>query len=384
MRKVGVITICKCNNYGADLQAFATISKLLQMGFEVEIIDYLYYKSWKFKDSRMSRPFVPMSKKEMCIYWLKYRLVDCLITTIGPYFIPCLKKRIERFLSFYNRNLSFSRQYRSMDELYNCPPQYDIYLTGSDQVWNPAALSSIEPYFLTFSPKGAKRVSYAASFGVSDIDGRLRPNYSNYLGLYDKISVREANGRELVRKLCGKDSTWVLDPTLLLDRKDWMQVARTYPHAPQHYILIYQLSESKTILSLARRLSLEKSLPILRITKRAYCVRKDKGVLNILDAGPSEFISLILNADYVLTNSFHGTVFSINFGVPFWTIVSACKDNNSRMESLLGLFALENRLLYDNCKIEKVDIEATIRYDLVSQKLSEERMKSESFLRESL
>lgn len=383
-RKIGIITICRCNNYGAELQAYATARKLKRMGYDAEIIDYLYYKSWKFKDSHVSRPLVPMNTKERLIYWGKYRLVDFMITEIAPYFMPNQKRRIKRFSFFHKENTPFSKQYRSMDDLYNNPPLYDIYMTGSDQVWNPSSSSNIEPYFLTFAPKGAKRVSYAASFGVNEIDESLQPLYTQFLNAYDGISVRESGGCELVKQLSGKEATWVLDPTLLLTRSDWMNVAKTYPHIPQHYVLIYQLSDSPAIVSLAKRISKEKKMPVLRIAKRAYCVESEEGILNILDAGPSEFISLIAGADYVLTNSFHGTAFSVNMGVPFWAVVSAKKKNNSRMESLLGLLGLEGRILQDDCNINEINIDASIQYEMVSRNLSAERHKSESFLREVL
>lgn len=382
--KIGIITIVKVNNYGAELQAYATAKKLQQMGYEAEIIDYLYYKSWRFRDTRMSNPFIPLKAKGKCLYWMKYRLVGFLMDTLVPFFLPYQRRRIKRFSDFHTNNTPFSKQYRSMDDLYRNPPRYDIYMTGSDQVWNPSASSSIEPYFLSFAPPKAKRVSYAASFGVNKIDEGLQSRYAKLLSGYDRIGVREAEGCELVRQLCGKEAAWVLDPTLLLEKKDWMEVSKRYPKTPQHYILIYQLSNSQSIVALARRLGKEKNMPIIRITKRAYSVRNDDGILNILDAGPSEFISLITGADYVLTNSFHGTAFSINMSAPFWTIVSEKKTNNSRIESLLRMVGLEERMLFDNCNIDDIDTDKPIPYVEVLQRLAMERQKSEKFLRDTL
>lgn len=383
-KRVGIITICKCNNYGAELQAYATVEKLRQMGYEAEIIDYLYYKSWRFRDSRVSRPFVPMNIKGRISYWVKYRLAGLMMETVAPCFLPSMRRRIKRFADFHQANTPFSKQYLSMDDLYRDLPLYDIYMTGSDQVWNPSASSSIEPYFLSFAPQGAKRVSYAASFGVNQIDEELQPRYAKLLSTYDRIGVREADGCNLVKQLCGKEATWVLDPTLLLGKNNWMKVSGKYPQVPQHYVLIYQLSDSRSIAELAKRIGHEKKIPILRIAKRACFVKKDNGVHNLLDVGPSEFLSLIAGADYVLTNSFHGTAFSINMGVPFWTIVSTKKANNSRIESLLGMLGLKERMLLDDCKIDEVDVNASVHYEDVLKKLAVERHKSELFLREAL
>lgn len=156
--KIGIITICKVNNYGAELQAFATQKKLEQMGHNAEIINYLYYKDWHFKDTPLSQPFVPLDMKGKLSYWIKYRLMSWVINKVLPIFNGDMRRRLHNYQSFID-NGRFSAQYKSMDELYKISPKYDIYMVGSDQVWNPSASSSIEPYFLTFAPKNAPKVT---------------------------------------------------------------------------------------------------------------------------------------------------------------------------------------------------------------------------------
>lgn len=381
MRKsIGIITICKTNNYGAELQAFATQRKLKQLGYNAEIIDYLYYKSRRFKDSKISKPWMKQTIKDKVVYWLKYRFVNWLIETILPLILSSVKYRNKRFADFHKDNTRFSKPYRSMDALYGDIPSYDVYMTGSDQVWNPSALSSIEPYFLTFAPRNKRKISYASSFGVSKIDTGLMERYQSLLSMFDIISVRENTGQVLAKELTGKDVEWVVDPTLLLEKKEWMSVSKLYPSMPEKYVLIYQLSSSQTIVDLALHIGKVKEIPVYRITKRAFCVKRNEGVVNIQDAGPAEFLSLIAGASYVVTNSFHGTVFSINFSIPFYTVVAVRKHNNSRMESLLQRLGLSERLLLDNVNINGLDVDSCIEFKEVHAKLESFKASSIRFL----
>lgn len=382
--KIGIITIVKVNNYGAELQAYATQKKLEILGYEAELIDYRYYKSWNFKDSKMSVSLMPLGMKDKILYRIKYRLINGLVTNLFPILNGNVKRRFRRFDDFHKENSRFSRLYASMDELYKNVPEYEVYMTGSDQVWNPSADSSIEPYFLTFAQAGKKRVSYASSFGVSSIDEKLHERFSTWLSEYDSIAVREDGGRELVKSLTGKEAEWVIDPTLLLNKEEWMCVAKDYVGIPEKYVLIYQLSASTAIEQLALRIGKKKNMPVYRICKRAYGVRKTDGIKNILDAGPAEFLSLIANTDCLITNSFHGTAFSINFGIPFFTIVSSTNKNNSRMESLLGLVGLKNRMIKDDVVISDVDVESAIMFEKAHQLLNDARVKSVNYLMKAL
>ena len=381
MKKVGIITIVNVNNYGAELQAFATFRKLQLMGYNAEIINYLYYKDWRYIDSKMSRSFNSMSIKGKIIYFAKYRVV---LNKILPLICKDVKQRIANFNSFHQHNTRFSKLYKSMKDLYTDTPIYDVYMVGSDQVWNPNASSSIEPYFLTFAPHSALTVSYASSFGVSKIENNSIANRIK-LGLSSikTISVRESSGVNLVKELTGRTAQLVCDPTLLLNKSEWTMFMKPVSNMPQRYVLIYQLSESDAIVKLATRIGKQEQIPVYRICKRAFKVKKDKGVVNILNAGPSEFLSLITNASFIITNSFHGTAFSINFDVPFYTVVSAKKKNNNRMESLLDYVGLGKRIVKDDVDITNLPI---VGYDVnaTQLKLKSFRLESEKFLEDAL
>ena len=345
--KIGIITICKVNNYGAELQAFATCKKLELLGYDAEIIDYTYYKDWRFKDSRKSEPLIPMSGKDRLMYWVKYRLINCLVDTVLPIFSAAVRKRKANYAAFIGKG-RFSRPYRTMDDLYrHCGP-YDVYMVGSDQVWNPGAASSIEPYFLTFAPEGAKKVSYAASFGVADIAEPLQKKYRQWLGNIHSIAVREQSGANLVKRLIGKEAKWVLDPTLLLDKAQWIPFMNKVEGISGKYVLVYELLPSIKLINVARRLAESLRLPVYCLCKRGYAVKKHKGMVNILEAGPSEFLWLIANATCMVTNSFHGTAFSVNFSTPFCCVLNRERKNNARMLSLLGNVGLMERVVYED------------------------------------
>ena len=384
MKKVGIITIVNVNNYGAELQAFATFRKLQLMGYNAEIINYLYYKDWRYIDSKMSRSFNSMSIKGKIIYFAKYRVASFVLNKILPLICKDVKQRIANFNSFHQHNTRFSKLYKSMKDLYTDTPIYDVYMVGSDQVWNPNASSSIEPYFLTFAPHSALTVSYPSSFGVSKIENNSIANRIK-LGLSSikTISVRESSGVNLVKELTGRTAQLVCDPTLLLNKSEWTMFMKPVSNMPQRYVLIYQLSESDAIVKLATRIGKQEQIPVYRICKRAFKVKKDKGVVNILNAGPSEFLSLITNASFIITNSFHGTAFSINFDVPFYTVVSAKKKNNNRMESLLDYVGLGKRIVKDDVDITNLPI---VGYDVnaTQLKLKSFRLESEKFLEDAL
>ena len=271
-----------------------------------------------------------------------------------------------------------------MPALYKDCPQYDVYMVGSDQVWNPHTSSSIEPYFLTFAPQEKKKIAYASSFGVSEIPESLNERFQKLLNGLNRISVREQSGVTLVEKLTDKKAYLVLDPTLLLDKTDWNKVMKQYPNMPQKYILIYQLSKSQAIVDLALRIGKCYNLKVYRICKRAYANTHNEGIINITDAGPAEFLSLIYHSTFMITNSFHGTAFSINFNIPFYSIISAKKTNNSRLESLLHITQLHSRLLKDDTPIDSIDISDKIDYTMANKLLESYRKQSINYLTDSI
>lgn len=379
MKKIGIITILKTNNYGAELQAYATQSALRKLGYNAEIIDYLFYKNPLHKQTQRSQPVFNFGLKKKLAEWV-YPLITNL-KSLGNRHKNDV--RVKRFEQFHMENTKLSVVYKSMDELYDAKLDYDVYMVGSDQVWNPGIYSSLLPYMLTFAPKGKKRVSYASSFGVSQIDASQQWLYKKYLPEFSAIGVREKNAVEMVEEITGCRATWVLDPTLLLNKEDWEEVASEVRYVTGPYVLLYELTPCPYIKKLAYAMRKEKGLTIVRICKRAAEEDKDESIVNVIDAGPAEFVRLFADADMIITNSFHGTAFSINFSKDFYTIAPQRKHNNSRQKSLLELFNLENRFIPENTPINLISTEQ-IDYDSIGDILDEERAKSFNFLKHSI
>lgn len=345
MKKIGIITIVKVNNYGAELQALALQKKLCLMGYDAEIINYLFYKHKKHKKEKCSMPFYPYPLKNRIKEWFLpiYESIKSI-----PY-KKANEKRKEGFVSFHKRNTRFSKKcFFSYSELYNDPPIYDVYCVGSDQVWNPRCYTNLNPYFVSFAPEGKKKISYASSFGVKELPESAKKQYSKLLQGLDSISVREDAGIEIVKDISGRNATKVVDPTLLLTKTEWQTVAK-YDKVPNRkYILLYVLKDSEYIKQTALTLRDKTGLQIVRICKGAF--KQDKpsdNIIDIIDAAPDDFLGLIEKAEIVLTNSFHGTVFSILFERDFYTILKRNVENNSRQTSLLNTLHID-RIRYED------------------------------------
>lgn len=378
--KIGIITILKVNNYGAELQAYATQAVLKKMGYDAEIIDYLFYKNKNYQRTKESAPLFPFPVSVRLKEWLYPKLAWLKALS----YRQANREREKRFLDFHRENTSLSKTYYSIKELFSAKMDYDVYMTGSDQVWNPGIYSSLAPYFLTFAPKGKPRIAYAASFGVDTIPDYAVDYYRKRLDEYEAIGVREENAVTIVQEIAGRRAEWVLDPTLLLTDKDWLKVAKSVDiPLKEHYILLYELTPCAYIRQLADFFRSQTGWQIVRICKNACREDKDESIINIIDAGPAEFLHLIEQARLVITNSFHGTAFSINFNRDFYTILPLRKRNNSRQRSLLELFGLTERLLVEGSPFPDVE-KVSIDYSYTNKRLQEEQNKSIHYLKSAI
>ena len=377
-KKIGIITFVNANNFGAELQAFASQYILNKMGYDAEIIDYVFYKNKRHIKTKKSRPIFKFTIKQK----------------IAEYLLPRIKKlkaiinkkqsniRKSRFEAFHRINTKFSKEYRTIDELYLNPPQYDIFISVSDQIWNPDIFSNIEPYFLTFAPKGAKKISYASSFGKNELSPNVANKYSTWLKEYYAISTRENTGVKIIKDL-SLNAECVLDPTLLLNMKEWQKVEMKQKNIPQNYLLIYELISSPYLNTIAKEIAKNKNLKIVRICKDVYVEDKDKSVINIINAGPAQFVYLFSHANYIVTNSFHGTAFSINFEKDFNIVIPSGRSNSNRQRNILNLTNLSDRLIEEGSDISNINY-SKIDYKSATNLLNKEREKSLLFLKSNI
>ncbi|MFC6860085.1 polysaccharide pyruvyl transferase family protein [Zunongwangia atlantica] len=388
MKKIGIVTISRTNNYGAELQAYALQRKLRDLGYDAELIDYLYYKHKNHKPTNLSQPVLKLDTKSKLKNFLMYRVVSPLIEG-SSVFSAAIKNRKKNFYRFHaNGNTSYSKdQYRSYEELYKARLEYDIYMVGSDQVWNPGTGTSLSPYFLDFAPKDKLKVTYASSFGVSQIPESLHAKYRDFFNNLDVIGVREKQGVALVEQLSGKRAQQVLDPTLLLSKDDWSRVINednsdSFPKGD--YVLIYKLHESDELVKKAYELKQKFNCEIYNICKRAYANKKIEGIYNIEDGGPSEFIALFQNAKFVLTTSFHGTAFSVNFNIPFFAVLRPNKANNSRITDFLEMLNLSDRIIWEGKDVSLGNLNTDINFTLANKNLGVQKQNSLKYLKETL
>ena len=271
--------------------------------------------------------------------------------------------------------------YHNYAELKNNPPKYEIYVTGSDQTFSPKI--GLNPaMFLAFAPEGAKKIAYAPSVGVSTLTENEKKTISNYLASYSELSCRESKGVELLKEcVSNKDVQLVVDPTLLLDANDWNQIA-VKPNIQGKYILCYFIGHRKYYRDYARKLSEQTGYPLYFIPVSWMDLEKQNNMLST--AGPKEFLGLIRDAAIVLTDSFHGTIFSINYRKDFYSFLkikggSAALDN-SRISGILDRLGLKDRLLDENSPVSFSHVD----YTVAGQKLEEERELSKEYLKKAL
>jgi len=378
MSKIGIITIFNVNNYGAELQTFALHYKLKSLGYDNEIINYLFFKNSKYKSERESESVLNVSK----IRTLKDFVLKCFDKYSCLANPQVAKRRKERFDNFYKNNVCLSKVYDSFSALYNADLEYDTLIVGSDQVWNPSNNTNLAPYFLTFAKKGMKKISYASSFGVNKIPTSYFSVYKDWLHNIDFLSTRESDGIKIIKEITGRDATHVLDPTLLLSKQEWEKLSVPYS-SNEPYILLFVFKNSKYITDFAAYLQRKTGYKIIRICKNEMRVDSDDKILNIRDFGPLEFLGLYKSASLVLTSSFHGTVFSLIFEKPFYTITPANKDNNSRQDGLLSLVELSSRLIKEDEKFPDLN---NMEIDFIRTKkiIDREREKSINFLQNAL
>lgn len=342
MKRIGIVTIFDCDNYGADLQAYALPTALKALGHEAEVIDYPFYKSRRFHMTSAGRPVLPLSLQNR----LK-EVIGRLLAGLRHFCGEAAIHRRERAFAAFREKMPRSKQtYATFDALLREPPTYDIYMTGSDQVWNPRMGASLRPYFLDFLPESARRIAYAASFGVADLPTTVAARYRAWLSRYQAISCREPQGVELVRKLCPEvPAAHTLDPTLLLSREAWSAVA-TFPETVRNkpYLLIYELIPAQGLSAFAHRWAYRQGLEIVRICGSVNAHGASNETL-FRDLGPDGFVGLFAKAAAVVTTSFHGTVFSLIFGVPFYSVIPGKMRNSSRQRGLLETVGCLDRLL---------------------------------------
>lgn len=382
MKKVGIITIHNSPNYGACLQSYALYRYIQQQGNDVEIIDL--HRPVAYED------YIP-SKKYVCSRPVKRSFLSKIKGNVKNFigikpkspslYSPLAIKKFDEF----NSIIKLSKPYRGIDELYANPPLYDLYISGSDQLWNPTQAYCLEPYFLTFVPNGqGKKISYATSVGITDLRDNEKKDFAKWLNLYDDISVREYQVQSLLQGLLAdKKVNQVADPTFLLDPKDWKDMA-VRPKQSK-YILMFTLQHRPEILKYCLQLSEQSRLPLIELGQVQPDVL-DGSYTAVKDAGPKEFLGYIENAELVITDSFHCTVFSLIMGANnFYTYIAPTNQRGSRIIDLLNTYQTIEHLLSPDLDVSfDILMESQILHQKVNMIMKFERDRSRDFINKYL
>lgn len=353
--RVAVITRHAITNYGSLLQAYATQKVIESFGHSCEIIDYI-----RKDESYMEHEKTLLKRKPNWYNNLLKRYLYLILRQ--PESIVAGRK----FEAERKKLLKLTRLYDSKESLENNPPVADVYVTGSDQVWGPIENGEYDDsYCLSFT--NMKKTSYAASFGRIDMNQELEVYLKRWLQKYSYLAVRETSAVELLKKI-GLSSNQVLDPTLLLDSFFWSSL--TKPIKEEEYVLVYQLHNDKRLGEYAEQVAKKKRLPLIRLSASFHQITRPGRFVYCPSIG--EFLSYIKNAQYMITDSFHGTAFAINFNTQFIEVLPNNK-TGTRNESILKLTGLSNRIAknYDICICDDV-----IDYSYANAILKEERAKS--------
>lgn len=377
MKKVGLVTYYG-DNYGGILQAYALQTVVKKQGLECEIIsnDFL-------KKERRSHTFAKKMKASLQllrnpkVYLSKRRSYRAHSTEVAF--------RAKRFENFRNLYLDiFHTGYTTYEQYAEIADKYDIYLCGSDQIWNPNLYSQNGFYFAEFGAKVALKVAYASSIGLSQVNTKQAEFMKPMLEQLDIISTREQKGAEIIKSISNKSARVVLDPTLLLNADEWLRLSAP-PLFEKPYLLCYLFGERAYVDDVKRRV---KELTGLQVVTMPFVARElDSDDVKLFDVGPSEFISLIRNASLVLTDSFHATAFSVNLRTPF---ISLCrfdkndkKSMNDRLVTFLNTVGLQDRLLDADSPIA-ADYLYDVDFEGAHMLLEEKRYADTRFLIEAL
>jgi len=388
MKKVAIVSCYFQHNYGSMLQAYATQMALDKLGYENETIDISGFNG--------------EIKKAKLLYFAKASLTsDILLSKIGMaknvlikkfsknQYVEMSKIRAKKFAEFSHKYFRLSLKYNSKEELGNkCTANYMSVLVGSDQLWLPGNIAA-DYYTLNFVPESVNSIAYATSFGQSSLPRDSVKKAEVFLKKIKHIGVREESGQKLVKEIANRDVPVVCDPTLLFTGDEWMGIQKEKPIVKDNYILCYFLGNNPPHREFAKRLKEATGYKIIALTHLDEFVKSDEGYADDTpyDIDPADFLNLIRNAQYVCTDSFHCSVFSILYKRQFFTFRrynrNTKQSTNSRLDTLFHMEGITGRLLTGDEKIADCLMIET-DFENVHKKLEEIRQKSYAYLLSAL
>jgi hypothetical protein len=362
--KIALITIHHANSYGGNLQAFAS-QKLLSRYGETKIIDYK----------------TPHLSSSMRLIRFGGGLRSILRVGKDLFRLRPRKRLIVKFKKFAQQFLVLTRPIDRRIDLGRLEAEFDVFVCGSDQIWNPKVLGYFDTSYMLDFVKIKKKISFASSSGSHRFSTTEEPNVVNCLNSFSYLSVREKDTGSMVSSILDdRVVSHVLDPTLMLNKNEWLDYLGLKDEAsPERYVLVYTLKKDSLTRAVVDLVALELNLKVVAIDQDTILgYRVDK---HLMDASPVDYVQLFSQASFVVTNSFHGTAFSVNFGIPF--VVTIPETGLNRIKGFLESVGLCGRLIESVTDFEKV-MAKPIDQDLVFKKLNSLRQQTFEYLDEAL
>lgn len=368
-KKVGILTYSFSSNPGSVLQAYSLQQNIENLAdCEATLIN--------FQKTQAGKPIVgktvfykPIKK------WSLKKIVEWTARLIV---YPIRMKKYEKFFKTYYNGYPTERVFRKdFEKLQN---DYDAFVVGSDQVWNRGSWSGDYTYFLDFVKDSNKKIAYAPSMGQKGIKDSEKDELAKLISDFSAISVREKYSVNTILELTGKKAEFVLDPSLLTDKEEYRKLSKHHKVKKKKYVFAYQREKSDKLLSFAKAFAKAKGLKLITVHNHWRCTNSN---IPYKALGPTEWLSLIDNAEYVVTNSFHGICFSLIFNKEFYVeyLKNKSVKTNLRIEDVLQQFGLESRKAED---VKDFDNLEKIDYQSVVEAISKRKAMSLEFLKNSL
>lgn len=384
-KTVGLITVMRAN-YGSVLQTFALYNIINQLGYECIIINHNYPTSYHLKNA-IGNEYHP--SQNILNPKVFIRKITSLIKHIIRFY---LKKKFpqdncKKLLETFLHDCTLTPICYDKDSILLDPPIFDIYMTGSDQVWNPRYCYKDYSFLLNFTGDNQKRIAYAASFGSKELLPEFKDDYSKLLNRYSFISTRERSGIKIIKELTGKEAKYCLDPTMLLTKDTWHKFSNHNTKLKnEKYILCYIQNYAFTpypyVDKLIKRVKKLTGYKVKIITQDVYDIVKGYEVQ--YNVGPKDFLDLYENSSFVIACSFHAIVFSLIMRKPFAAIMNNKKTNDDRQDNIIKEFGLEQYAYKVGSPLPKDLKELLIDYTAIDKKLKELRESSLNYLKEAL
>lgn len=349
------------HDYGGMLQAFATQRFLEKHGVDSDAVNFdnvkgdINKRKWYYFLSNILDVSIVKEKSKLIEKRIRQKFNSQLKVNMA--------ERDAAFDEFCSTHFKVSRAFVSWNDMAEASrKEYDAVVVGSDQLWLPSNVKA-DYYTLNWVPDDVKKIAYATSFGIGKIPNKYKKEYSIYLNRMNYLSARETSGQEIIKELTNKDVPLVNDPALLLDADGWNEIVKAEPLVKDKYVFCYFMGNNPEQRGFVKRLAKEKKLKVVALLHLDQYIATDEEFVDIAPwhVSPADFVNLVKNAEYVCTDSFHGTVFSIIYSRTFFTFKRFTKkaslSTNTRITSLLSRLGLTDRLVVDMDKIpsDKID-----------------------------